>query len=363
MAMDDVLKQAINEFAGTSSEAGQDDMSQVSEESEVEDNSESSDFEAESIDTGSDWLSDNEETGAASEDALVEDSSNNDIEELFVTDEKGRRSVKVDFSDRDSIKQLIAKSYGMRKFQKERDEAKRVADESRQKLTELQKFQEELQTAVDRDGIKGLVNLVLGQEDAYESHLQQQLERAKARDKASPEQLKQIEALERAEEMERKSEYMAKQLEQRQQREAQLQQEQETQSLQQMLNRPYAKHSFTGKLGDAELEDTYNEALWNLATSKLKQLPEDTELTDSLVEKTFKQVASTFNKAVTKQVKERTAKTTQRKKDSASVRVQQRARAGLPKSESASERFKKNIRSQNWGDALAAVMEGRVKLK
>lgn len=284
------------------------------------------------------------------------------IEEIFVTDDKGRRKVKVDFSDREKLRKLVAQSYGMRKFQKERDDAMKRIKELESKSGELQSTWDRLQEVFESQGVRGLVNLVSGQEDAYEQHLQQQIERAQAKAKASPEQLKQIEALERAEQIARENELFKKKLEERELREAQQREAMEVEALQTKLNAPFAKYAFTGKLGDAELEQQYNEALWNLATNKLRQLPEEQELTDALVDKTFREVALRFNKAVAKQVKEKTATTTQRRKDAAATRVAQKARAGIPQVDVASS-FKQDISTGNWGRALAQVMSGKVRLK
>lgn len=296
----------------------------------------------------------------------VEDSADqlsaSSIEEIFVTDDKGRRKVKVDFSDKEKLRKLVAQSYGMRKFQKERDDAMKQLKDLESKSSELQSTWDRLQEVFETQGVKGLVNLVAGQEDAYDSHLQQQLERAQAKAKATPEQLKQIEALERAEQIAKENELFKKRLEERELREAQQREALEVEALQTKLNAPFAKYAFTGKLGDSELEQQYNEALWNLATNKLRQLPEDQELTDQLVDRTFREVALRFNKAVTKQVKEKTATTAQRRKDAAATRVAQKARAGIPQV-NAADSFKKDISTGNWGRALAQVMSGKVRLK
>lgn len=284
------------------------------------------------------------------------------IEEIFVTDDKGRRKVKVDFSDREKLRKLVAQSYGMRKFQKERDDAMQRLKELESKSGELQGTWDRLQEVYESQGVRGLVNLVSGQEDAYDQHLQQQIERAQAKAKASPEQLKQIEALERAEQIARENELFKKKLEEREVQEAQQREAMEVEALQTKLNAPFAKYAFTGKLGDSALEQQYNEALWNLATNRLRQLPEEQELTSQLIEKTFRDVALGFNKAVTKQVKEKTATTAQRRKDAAATRVAQKARAGIPQVDAASS-FKSDISTGNWGRALAQVMSGKVRLK
>lgn len=285
-----------------------------------------------------------------------------DIVEIAVTDDKGRRNIKVDFSDREKLKTLVSQAYGMRKFQRERDEAQTKFKEVNAKAQELEKAWDAINNAYETDGIKGLVNLVLAEEGAYEKHLQEQLERHAVRSKASPDELKQLEALERAEQIARENERIRRQLEERDAREAKSREETEIQVLQTKLNTPYAKYSFSGKLGDKELEAHYNEALWNMATTKLRSLPEDTDLTDDLINSTFRSVAMNFQKAVAKQVKEKAAKATQRAKDAAATRVASKARAGIPQQNQA-EAFKQNVKSGNWGEALAQAMLGRVKLK
>lgn len=301
----------------------------------------------------------------ASDDTEINVSSDNpegDIVEISVTDDKGRRNVKVDFSDREKLKKLVSQAYGMRKFQRERDEAQTQFKEVSAKAKELETAWNALNDAYERDGIRGLVNLMVEEENAYDKHIQEQVDRHAVRSKASPDELKQLEALERAEQIARENERIRRQLEERDVREAKSREETQVQVLQTKLNAPYAKYSFSGKLGDRELEAHYNEALWNMATNKLRALPEDTDLTDELINSTFRSVALNFQKAVSKQVKEKAAKATQRAKDAAATRVASKARAGIPQ-QSQSDAFKQNIKSGNWGEALAQAMLGRVKLK
>lgn len=303
-----------------------------------------------------------EQEDASDELQITAPSQEGDIVEIAVTDDKGRRNIKVDFSDREKLKTLVSQAYGMRKFQRERDEVQAKYKEVSAKAQELEKAWNAINDAYETQGIKGLVNLMLSEEDAYEKHIQEQVERQAIRSKASPDELKQLEALERAEQIARENERIRKQLEERDAREVRSRQEAEVQVLQTKLNAPYARYSFTGKLGDKELEAHYNEALWNMATTKLRALPEDTDLTDELINSTFRSVALNFQKAVAKQVKEKAAKATQRAKDAAATKVASKARAGIPQQNQA-ETFKQNIKSSNWGDALAQVMLGRVKLK
>jgi len=329
-----------------------------------------SDWDSSVEDSDSEVGSEEVEFGAIQESASEDDeiavsapaSQEGDVVEIAVTDDKGRRKVKVDFSDREKLKTLVAQAYGMRKFQRERDEVQTRYKEVSAKAEELEKAWGAINSAYENEGVKGLVNLILAEEDAYDKHIQEQIERHAIRTKASPDELKQLEALERAEQIARENERIRRQLEERDQREARSREETEIQVLQTKLNAPYARYSFSGKLGDRELEAHYNEALWNMATTKLRSLPEETELTDDLINSTFRSVAMNFQKAVAKQVKEKAAKATQRAKDAAATKVASKARAGIPQQNQA-EAFKQNVKSGNWGEALAQAMLGRVKLK
>ena len=304
-----------------------------------------------------------EPDNSEAEEAEVSDNEESaDADELWVEDSKGRRLVKIDYSNKDQIKEYAKQAYRMRKFQRERDQIAQWKQENEPKLKELQSTWQAVESTYKQKGVQGLVDLVLGEEGAYDKHVEQVIERYKQRQAASPEELARLDAAEEAERIRRENEQIRQELKKQQEEQAQAKQESELRSLQQRLNPAYAKWSFDGKLGDSELEEQYNTALWELSMKKLKSLPETEELTQSVINSTFQEVASRFNKAVATQTKKKVAQSVQKRKDAAVTRAAQMASTGARQS-SKTDEFKQHVRSGNIVDSLRMFMNGDVKIK
>lgn len=285
-----------------------------------------------------------------------------DIEEIFVDDGKGRRKVQIDYTDKAAIKKYAEMAYGMRKFQRERDQLTEKVKALEPKAQELESAWSALERAYEVQGVRGLVNLLVGKENAYEEHINQVLEEQSLRQTGSAEEIARFEAKQEAERIRKENERMLKDLEKKQEEQRTSQERAQLADLQNKMSSAYSKWAFDGKLGDAELEEQYNTALWELSRQRLKEIPETEELSSAKINAVFQEVASRFNKAVTTQTKQKVAATVQKKKDAAATKAAAIASRGVKQSAVVDE-FKSHIKSGNLVDSLKMYMSGKVKLK
>lgn len=284
------------------------------------------------------------------------------IEEIWVDDGKGRKKVQIDYTDKASIKKYAEMAYGMRKFQRERDQLTEWKKQVEPELTELKGAWDALEKAYEVDGVRGLINLLSAKENAYDEHIQQVLNEANLRQNGSEEEIARFEAKQEAERIRKENERMQKELQKQIEEQRNAQETAQLKVLQDKMTSAYNKWSFEGKLGDAELEEQYNTALWELSRQRLKEIPETEELTTAKINTVFQEVASRFNKAVVSQTQKKVAATVQKKKDAAAVKAASIAKSNVRQSAVVDE-FKSHIRNGNLVDSLKMYMSGKVRLK
>lgn len=284
------------------------------------------------------------------------------IDEIWIDDGKGRKKVTIDYSDKAAIKKYAEMAYGMRKFQRERDQLTEWKKEKEPVLNELQQAWTALESAYEVHGVKGLVDLLVGEPDAYSKHIQQILDETNLRQNGSEEEVARFEAKQEAERIRKENAKMQKELQRQLDEQKSSQETAQLKQLQDKMTQAYSKWSFEGKLGDVELEEQYNTALWELSRSKLKEIPDSEELSPGRINAVFQEVASRFNKAVVSQTKKKVAATVQKKKDAAATKAAAVATSGVRQSAVVDE-FKGHIRSGNITESLKMFMSGKVKIK
>lgn len=292
-----------------------------------------------------------------------------EVEEIEIADADGRKKVKVDWTDREKLKKYVQTAHaahkGMRKFQTERDQALTRLKEVEPQYQELAASWKAVEEAFQKDGVRGLVNLLAGNEGAYDQHIEQQYSRRSARaeaermgdraaiDKLDLEERLAKEASERAR--------LAKQVEEHLQKANQEREQASYKALEARIYPAFERHRFAGKLGDSTAEHQLDSAVWQQAVQRLEQYPEGTELTPELVDKEFRAVAATFQKIVTKQAERKADATLKQKKAAAAETAATVATKGMRQSDS-KETFKNSIRSGKIADAFAQFMTGKIKL-
>ena len=280
-----------------------------------------------------------------------QDSSNGDIEFVSIKSPEGRKKLKIDYSDKKAIKNAFIKAAGMRKFQAERDEARKLHSATSKEYEALKGDFDKLEQAFQEEGVRGVVEL-LGGADAWASAVDEENINREYMANLSAEEKYRLE-------MQKKDEQYQKQLSQeRQQRESfqqQIEQERETaelRSLESKLHPAFDRYRFAGKLGDAETENLYDEAVWTKAKQRLAEYPDEVELTQAIIDKEFRTVAGQFKKHIKMQTEKQLKKTVDNKKAQTTKRAQLAAKKGLS-GDTTQKKILKSLKEGNLGDALS----------
>lgn len=253
---------------------------------------------------------------------------NPNVEEVIVTDESGKKRIKVDFSDREKLKKYVSAAAGMRKFQAERDQLKSKLGQLEPEYQELKAGWSEMESAFSKGGIEGIINLLTNDPQGAEKYYAQKRQREQARENATPEQIARMDLEEKYHREQKEREKLQAEMEAYLKESRNNKDVAELRSLEAQLAPAFDKYRFAGKLGDPRIEKRYDNAVWNEVIEQLKQLPDDAELSQATVERAFRDVSSDFRRAISTKVSENTKKviaakkmTAQEKATAATVRA------------------------------------------
>lgn len=269
----------------------------------------------------------------------VDSQTSGSIEEITVSDDRGRRKVKVDFNDREKLKKYVRQAHGMRKFQAERDHARKQLDESQSSLNEIKTRWDALEAAYQDNGIRGLVELLDGEKpDAYEQFERSILDRHELRRNASPEELELLDAREREAQRDRELEKIRRENEEFRKRMESEKEATELAALESTIHPVYEKYNFTGKLGDGDDEALFNDMLWNSALKKLEPLEEQgLEITREMVDRAFGDTANAIRKRIRVQADKRVKSAVSKKKQQAAEVAEKTVQKGIRSNDRAEE--------------------------
>ena len=306
--------------------------------------------------------SDSEDSQEDSKEATAEKESG-DIEELVVTGDKGRRKVKVDFSDRDKLKKHVQLAYGARKWQKERDDARSQLSSVREEFDSLKSDWEKLEAAYESKGVAGLVNLLEGRDGAYEEFRKQELEREQRFQSMSDDERA---AYDRDQELEKERQRSQQLQDEYDRKLKEIQEQQDVASmraLESKIHPSFDRYRFKGKLGDSIAETEFDEMLWNRALSSLEKIgDENVELTQGMIDKEFRRIANTIKKHLNSQVDKTLKKTISKKKQDAAKKVKATVSKSMKSSQEV-ESFRNSMKSGNFVDGLTSFFKAGGKLK
>lgn len=236
------------------------------------------------------------------------------MKEIVVTDETGKKRIKVDLNDEKKIEKYVSMAYGMRKFQAERDQLKAQVAKIEPEYKELKQGWNELESAYSKSGVAGIVNLLRNDPQGYEKHMAQEIERRNVLAKASPEERARFDLEEKFNQERKERERIQKQMDEYVSESRRNNEEAGLKSLEAQLSPSFEKYRFNGKLGDKEVERMYDTAVWNQVINQLKDLPEDAPLSSASVDKAFRDVSSKFRRVIADKVETGTKKAIAQKK-------------------------------------------------
>lgn len=250
-------------------------------------------------------------------------------ESIIVTDETGKKKIKVDWNDKEKLKKYVQMAHGARKWQSERDQALSAKSEIEGKLKELSSNWETLENAYQSGGVSALVDLLEGRQGAFTEWEQARIDRYNFLQKATPAQRELFEAKER--ESQRETELARIRKENEDFRSSVLAEKEAAslKSLEGTVHPVFDRYRFADKLGDADTETMFDELLWNNALKRLEPYEEKgVPLTADLVEKEFKAVSTALRKRINVQAEKKAAKAVEQKKREATENAQAAVSAG-----------------------------------
>lgn len=287
-----------------------------------------------------------------------------DIEELIVKGPNGRKKkLKVDYTDKDKIKRAFRLAYeGRAVWQKERDSARSELSQVQEEFSSLKSDWEKLETAYNSNGVAGLVDLLEGREGAYLEYRRQELEREQQIQNMSDSEREAYDKESALRAQDAQNQKLREEYEAKLQEIEERQQQAEMRSLESKIHPSFDRYRFKGTLGDEIAETEFDEMLWNRALSSLEKVSEETELTQSMIDKEFRRIATRIKKHLNTQVEKRVKKTVSKQKKDATRKVQARVSKGMQTSQDA-QAFRDNMKSGNIVDGLSSFFKAGGKLR
>lgn len=279
-----------------------------------------------------------------------------DVEEI----EADGRKIKVDYKDKAAIKKAYLEAVGMRKFQRERDDARKELSAAKPELEELRSLWSKLEKAFEDEGAAGVVKAVTKGEVDLDKMIEERAERLLRKRNASPAELKAMEDEDRWTAEVKKREKIEKELQAIRDRDAELKKNAEIKGLENAVHPAFNQHRFAGKLGDTDVEHRLDKALWANVKAMIEELPEDQPITNAVVAKMFQEEASVLGRVLKKQAEAGADKIVKDRKRSAKEAAQAQVVAGEHVG-SAKKEFSKKFKSGDMTGALTDILSGKVK--
>lgn len=255
--------------------------------------------------------------------------TSNGTESIIVTDETGKKKIKVDWNNKEKLKQYVQLAHGARKWQAERDQALNAKTEIEGRLKELSSNWETLETTYQNGGVAALVDLLEGRKGAFDDWEKSRIDRYNFLQKATPAQKELFEAKEK--EAYREAELARIRKENEDFRNSVLAEKEAAslKSLEGTVHPAFDRYRFADKLGDADTENMFDEMLWNNALKRLEPYEEKgVPITADLVDREFKAVSSALRKRINVQAEKKAAKAVEQKKREATENAQAAVSAG-----------------------------------
>lgn len=300
-----------------------------------------------------------QEAGSAEQPA-----ADGEVEYLDLTDDTGRKRIKIDWNNRDAIKKAISMAAGARKWQNERDQLRKSLEDKEAEYKDVSTAWSAVEQAYTNQGLEGLVDLLANRQGAYAEWIQKQVEQELVKRDATPDELEKIQLRERLDRIERERTIESKRLKEREEAIAQEREQAEQAALQSVVNPSFDRVRFAGTLGNEQLEDRLDRTIWSESIDILSNIEEQQgkqAITPAVTRRVFQEVAESLRQGLNMKAKEEAASAAEARKASAATKVAAKAQTVQGSRQVDKESFNKNIAENNWGAALASMLTGRVK--
>jgi len=287
-----------------------------------------------------------------------------EVEYLDLTDDTGRKRIKIDWNNRDAIKKAISMAAGARKWQNERDQLRKNLEEREAQYKDVQTAWDAVEQAYTNQGLEGLVDLLANKQGAYAEWVQQQVDKELQKRDATPDELEKIQLRERLDRIERERNIESKRLKEREDAIAQERAAAEEAALQSVVNPSFDRVRFAGTLGNEQLEERLDRTVWSEAIDILANIEEEQgkqAITPAMTRRVFEEVASSLRQGLNMKAKEEAATAAEARKANAATKVAAKAQTVQGSRQVDKESFNKHIAENNWAAALSSMLTGRVK--
>lgn len=282
--------------------------------------------------------------------------------EVPVTDERGRRMVKVDLGDEDAMKRVVARAHQAQQLLSRVNKAEDSNKKMTARLAELEGNWKKLDEVFAQHGEEGLIDMLRGKQGAFKEWEEQRYARRKFMETASEEERRTAELEERLARIEKEKEITAKRLADKDKEYADRESAQLEQDLVNRLTPVFTKYRFEGKLGDVDAEDMLDEKIWDRALGELEKLPED-QLTQNAINQAFRAAYLSLSKVMQARAKTEAKRQVEATKKQAAQTVQAAVKGQKVSNGSAAvDKARSDIKSGNWSDFFMDALNGKVKL-
>jgi len=249
--------------------------------------------------------------------------------EFSVTDDQGRRKMKVDLNNTEQLKRMLPQAAGFRKMQAERDQHAAKLKTIEPRLQELESNWQTLETAYQEGGIEGLVDLLGGKAGHYKEWFQGEFSKHQRFMGATEAERRAIAAEEQVARLTKQQELREKRAKESEERAKGDREQAELRSVEAQITPVFNKYRFAGTLGNPTAEQAYDQAVWDQALKNLEALPEDQPLTNAQIDAEFRKVSTAFRAAIGKQANAKAKQVIDTKKAEAGSRAAAAATRGM----------------------------------
>jgi hypothetical protein len=260
------------------------------------------------------------ETPNNSED--ISKAATEDIEYINVTDDTGRKKLKVDYGDREKTKQAYRLAAGFQKMRAERDKISNQHKEVAGQFEELQKFKNTLNDLYAKEGIAGVFNAVRGEgEPDWDEYVLAEAHRVGKYKNASPDERKAMDDSKELRRLKAEQEMWVKTQEDLRLRAEQEKEAAEIAKFEAMVAPAFERYRFN-EIEDSAKADRMDARLWREAREEFKRLEEAGEVvTQKVVTRVLKEISDDIRSLIGTQAQKTADETVERKKKVAQTKV------------------------------------------
>jgi hypothetical protein len=299
-------------------------------------------------------------SGKANAKAEASESKPTTTEEVFVKTPDGKRqAVKIDYENKDSIKQAFLKAAGFPLLNNKLSTVSKKYATLETEHKALKADMDKLEDIYSKSGVEGLINQ-LGRQEDLEKLIEARIKQREYLGSLTPDERYKHDmktqaelANKRVSDTEAKYQKMLSDIEAKEESAA-------LRSMESRLHPAFDRYRFAGKLGNEAAEARFDKAVWRDATEALAQYPEDVEITQAMIDKEFRLAAQEYSSTMKQQAEKTVVKTLDTKKANAAKSAQMVAKKGIVSEDK--DKFINSIKSGNLMDAFAAMSSGKVRL-